>query len=162
MRRTLDLPAKLEEFYDNEKKPQQRITRGLQLTEWLQAYTEASQEGKATMLSLTQRGALDAFTVIPFQAELALTDYIFAFGVRKALGLSTQQDVEGLQCTCGAAQGSMAQHIRNCRRGGGMIQRHDFVVRTLGEMLRVAGLQPVIDKRAHWGVRVRVRVRVRV
>jgi hypothetical protein len=150
MRRTLDLPAKLEEFYDNEKKPQQRITRGLQLTEWLQAYTVASQEGKATMLSLTQRGALDAFTVIPFQAELALTDYIFAFGVRKALGLSTQQDVEGLQCTCGAAQGSMAQHIRNCRRGGGMIQRHDFVVRTLGEMLRVAGLQPVIDKRAHY------------
>jgi hypothetical protein len=146
MQRTLNLPA-IEVFHADEKKPQQRISRGLQLREWLQVYTEAGEEEKATMLSMTQRGALDAFTVIPFEAELVLTDYVFAFGIRKALGLPTPQDTEGLQCTCGASR-SVDEHIRNCRRGGGLIQRHDVVVRTLGEMLHTAGLKPAIEPRA--------------
>lgn len=146
MKDKLALPANLEEF-DGEDKPQQRMSKAVNLVEWLHTYKAASLEVKATMLSRTQRGAMEAFTVIPFEKELVLPDYAFAYGMRKVLGLSTPQDVDGLQCTCGAAK-STNQHVNNCRRGGGMIQRHDRVVLTLGAMLCTAGLHPAIDKRA--------------
>ena len=162
----------------NERLKMQRIlTEVIHRRRFLEAYVGASLADRARMLSQSQEGAAAFLTAIPSEPALAFSDAVARISLRSWLGIPVGADgcspeETMARCSCsGRPKGDQAKennrpkdnaslneemvgsrdaanHLLNCNRGGGPIERHDILVQEIADMIRHAGFRVEVEERA--------------
>jgi hypothetical protein len=139
-----------------QRKIQEVFSRALHAKSFCQAMEDAkSPQEKARLLSQAQTGASDFLKAVPFQHKLMIPDAAFSWNVARYLGSEVAQEADARAAEkCSMARGGASppsrgqeadvvksQHAYNCKKGGGLIHRHDGIVDTLAAMCVDAGFR---------------------
>ena len=109
------------------------------------------------MVSQAQRGANAWLATLPVDQHLSIPSPTFRWNLRHWLGSEQAWAEEHkLPCQCQTTEQAhhtvrMAlprEHHNTCKVGGGMIKRHDLVVRTVAEMVRQTETVVTVEPRA--------------
>ena len=119
-------------------------------------FNQLDQRGRANLLAYSESTSYTFLITAPFQSDLSLTDDEFGAALQWRLDVGSWEARQAAAAKCMSSRCAHAVehrdvqgHVDTCPVGGGLIHRHDNVVREIGRIGAAAGVGIRYDTRGN-------------